>query len=182
MPTSPKTIKPVGRPSEYNQDSADAMCSLLAFGWSLRRVIEEGEQFYKKEMGADVHFPATATVFKWMRDNEEFLKQYTRAKQESADAMAEEVLDISDDGKNDWMEKRSGDNVSWIVNGEAVQRSKLRVETRKWLMAKMKPKRYGDKLDLTSGGDKIEQAPLVVSTIRSRKQDDNDADAKPKAS
>jgi len=100
--------------------------------------------------------PSKTTVFSWMRIYPEFLDQYTRAKEESADAMAEDVLDISDDGHNDWMEKHYGDDVVWVENKEALARSKLRVETRKWLMAKMKPKKYSDALKL-SGDD---ESPL----------------------
>jgi hypothetical protein len=59
--------------------------------------------------------------------------------------MADDILEIADDGRNDWMEiiSKDGDSVGWRVNGEAVQRSKLRVESRKWLMSKMLPKKYG---------------------------------------
>jgi hypothetical protein len=65
--------------------------------------------------------------------------------------LTEEILDIADDGSNDWMEKldKDGKSVGWAVNGEAVQRSKLRVDARKWIASKLKPKKYGDKLDTT---------------------------------
>ena len=62
--------------------------------------------------------------------------------------MAEDILDIADDGTNDWMEKQDseGSAAGWSFNGEHVQRSKLRVDARKWLMSKMKPKKYGEKV------------------------------------
>lgn len=125
-----------GRPSDYSQEKADRICEMLSEGMSLRSVC--------KEEG----MPSAATVFKWMREHEEFLKQYTRAKEESADAMAEECLDIADDGTNDYMERldKDGQPIGYQVNGEHIQRSRLRVETRKWLMAKMKPKKYGEKI------------------------------------
>lgn len=66
--------------------------------------------------------------------------------------MAEDIMDISDDGSNDWMERNYGDKVEWITNGEALQRSRLRVDTRKWLMSKLAAKKYGDKLDMTTNG------------------------------
>lgn len=100
-------------------------------------------------------------MFKWLREHKLFSEQYTRAKQEAADAMAEDILDIADDGHNDWMERNYGEDTVWVTNGEALQRSKLRVDTRKFLMAKMKPKVYGDKLDLTSDGKALPQ-PIVV--------------------
>jgi hypothetical protein len=61
--------------------------------------------------------------------------------------MADELLEISDDASNDWMARRakSGD-IESVPDNEAVQRSRLRVDTRKWLMGKLKPKKYGDKI------------------------------------
>lgn len=124
----------------YTQELADEICEGLALGNSLRTVCR-----------AD-RMPSVKTIFNWLRTYPEFLQQYTRAKEESADAMADEVLDIADDGTNDWMEIHKKDWTGWVVNGEALQRSRLRVETRKWLMAKMKPKKYGDKIDMTTNG------------------------------
>jgi hypothetical protein len=81
-----------------------------------------------------------------------FLEQYVRAKEIGADAMAEEILDIADDGTNDWMEINRGNYTSWVTNGEAMQRSKLRVDTRRWLMSKLQPKKYADFGGLGSEG------------------------------
>lgn len=88
-----------------------------------------------------------------MRQQPEFLKQYARAKEESADALADEMLDIADDARNDWMARNHGeDDPGWIVNGEHIQRSRVRIDTRKWLASKLKPKRYGEKIDATLSG------------------------------
>jgi len=127
-----------GRPSMYTEELADKFCELLSTGSSLRSACQEEGM------------PAPVTIFQWIRKHEEFAKQYARACEERTEAMSEDILDISDDGSNDWMEKRFGDTEAWVTNGEALQRSRLRVDTRKWLMSKMKPKKYGDKLDLTA--------------------------------
>lgn len=142
--------KKTGRPTKYTEKLAAEICDQLSQGKSLRTVC-----------AAD-NMPVASTVFLWMSKYPEFSKQYARAKEESADAMAEEVLDIADDGRNDWMEihDKDGEAVGYKFNGEAAQRSKLRVDTRKWLMAKMKPKKYGDSLDLKSDGEKIQIAPI----------------------
>jgi len=126
----------MGRPTSYSQALADRICAELAQGISLRTVCKAEDM------------PCVASVFNWFRVYPDFLEQYTRAKEESADAMGEEVLDISDDGTNDWMEKHDAEGkcTGWTLNGEHVQRSRLRIETRKWLMAKMKPKKYGDRV------------------------------------
>lgn len=159
-----------GRPSDYSQELADAICAELAMGLSLRTVC------------SDEDLPSAATVFSWLRKYPEFLEQYTRAKQESADAMADEVLDIADDGHNDWMLRYFNGHKAYVENGEAVNRSRLRVETRKWLMAKMKPKKYGEKLDVTSDGKRITTAPVVISQIAPRKPEDGDAPTQGEAS
>ena len=125
---------PGGRPSDYTQELCDEICAKLAEGKSLRTVCLADEM------------PSTVTVFAWMRKYPEFLNQYANAKEESADALFEETLDIADDGSNDWMEQNKGDDAGYRVNGESIQRSRLRVDTRKWMMSKMKPKKYGDKL------------------------------------
>lgn len=142
-----------GRPTIYNQKLISKICAELAQGNSLRTVCSSDEM------------PSLDTVFKWIHKYPKFAEQYARAKQESADAMAEEILDISDDGSNDWMEKHYGDQTEWQTNGEALQRSRLRVDTRKWLMAKMKPKKYGDKLDVTSDGEKL-PTPITAVPVK----------------
>lgn len=132
----------IGRPTKYTQDLADSICAELAMGLSLRTVCKPDEM------------PSLQTIFNWFRTQPTFLEQYTRAKEESADAMADEVLDIADNATNDWMEDNydKGKTPGYALNGENIQRSKLRVDTRKFLMAKMKPKKYGDKLDMTTNG------------------------------
>jgi hypothetical protein len=102
--------------------------------------------------------PSIASIFNWFRSQPGFLEQYEKAKQESTDAMAEDILDIADDGTNDYMENEDGKTQ---YNGDSVQRARLRVDTRKWLMAKMKPKKYGEKLELS--GDK--ENPVTVTIL-----------------
>lgn len=132
-----------GRPSDYTTEKGDEMCALFAEGQSLKRICEENEGM-----------PSAPTFFRWMREHEDFRNNYARAKVESADAMFEEMSDIVDDGRNDWMEDQymKGKSPGWKVNGEAVQRSKLRWEDRKWKLSKLLPKKYGDKVDLTTNG------------------------------
>lgn len=137
-----------GRPPIFTQELADQVCARLADGQSLRSICKDDDM------------PAVVTVFKWIRENEGFAKQYARAKGEAADAMAEEILDIADDGTNDWMERHGKDgSVGWELNGENIQRSRVRIDTRKWIASKLKPKKYGEKLELA--GDP--EAPMQVS-------------------
>lgn len=120
----------MGRPSDYTQDIADKICSELADGKSMRTVCLADDM------------PDKATVFRWIRTIEEFRNQYTRAKEESADALTDEMLDIADDLSNDYVKTDEGGD---RLNPENIQRSRLKIETRKWLASKLKPKKYGDK-------------------------------------
>lgn len=127
-----------GRPSEFSQDIADAICGRLAEGESLRAICD------------DEAMPDKSTVFRWLGRDAEFRDQYARAREAQADALFDDILSIADDGRNDWMERKNKDdqNLGWVENGEALRRSALRVDARKWMAGKLKPKKYGDKLEL----------------------------------
>jgi hypothetical protein len=109
--------------------------------------------------------PDKATLFRWLAANEHFRDQYTRAKEVMAEAMAEDILDISDDGTNDYYAAEDG----LRPDTEHIQRSKLRVDTRKWLLSKLLPKKYGDKLELAGS----KESPLTVQIMR--QSDANDS-------
>jgi hypothetical protein len=93
------------------------------------------------------------TVFAWLGRHEEFAKQYARAKEESADALVEDMLAIADDGLNDTYVDENGIERTMT---DVIQRSKLRVDTRKWIASKLKPKKYGEKVQAEiTGGIKV---------------------------
>lgn len=131
-----------GRPSSFTQEVADLICERIADGESLRAICT----------GDD--YPDKATVFRWLNENEDFRDQYARAREAQADAVFDDILTIADDGRNDWMERHNadGENIGWQVNGEALRRSQLRVDARKWMAGKLKPKKYGDKIDVNHEG------------------------------
>lgn len=109
----------------------------------------------------EVHIPAV-TFYEWIDKDEEKAKQYARACEERAESLVDEMIDIADDSSKDVIEQDLGDGiVNHITNHEVIQRSKLRVDARKWLISKLAPKKYGDKIDVTTGGDKIQSAPSV---------------------
>lgn len=141
----------VGKPTDYNQEIADLICKLVATTtMGLARLCET----YKDQL------PAKITVNEWRYKHPEFAAQYAKAKLVQADLLAEECLDIADEGKNDWMESFGEDGVlAWKLNGEHVQRSRLRIDTRKFLAAKLLPKQYGD---AAKAEDKDKPPVLVV--------------------
>jgi len=106
-------------------------------------------------------------VFRWLADDRylQFREQYARAREAQADALFDEILVIADDGTNDWMERKNQDdqNIGWRENGEALRRSQLRVDARKWMASKLQPKKYGDKLDLNHSGSVVTQTDEQIN-------------------
>ena len=130
---------PTGRPSSFTQEVADAICERLADGESLRAICRDDDM------------PNKATVFRWLASNKSFSDQYTRARETQADTIVDEILDIADDGSNDWMRRNGKDGEpGWQENGEAMRRSQIRIDARKWMAGKMRPKVYSDKLDVNA--------------------------------
>jgi hypothetical protein len=139
----------VGRPSIFTPEIAAAICDEIAAGRSLRTICDREDM------------PAKSTVFLWLSKNKDFLDQYVRAREAQADAMAEEILDIADDGTNDTYQDEHG-NVR--TDQEVIGRSRLRVDTRKWLMSKLAPKKYGEKITQEHSG--VDGGPLVISWLK----------------
>ncbi|MEW9535699.1 terminase small subunit protein [Agrobacterium radiobacter] len=124
----------------YSEEMALIICERLADGESLKAICEDDDM------------PARSTVFKWLTESETFSDMYARAREEQADAIFDEILNIADDGRNDWMERRGEEDAGWVTNGENIQRAKLRIDARKWMAGKLRPKKYGEKLELEHGG------------------------------
>ncbi len=117
------------------------ICDRIANGESLRQIAD------------DEGMPAASTVFVWLSQDPTFSEQYARAREAQADAIFDEILLIADDGRNDWVERKDQEdaNMGWRENGEALRRSQLRIDARKWMAGKLRPKKYGDKLELEHG-------------------------------
>ncbi|WP_271896301.1 terminase small subunit protein [Candidatus Phyllobacterium onerii] len=137
-----RTKEPGKRPLEFKQPTADIICERIACGQSVR------------EICLDENMPAMSTVFKWLSRVEAFAEQYARARDAQADTLFDEILTIADDGSNDFMERKDGEGgtLGWKENGEAIRRSQLRVDARKWMAGKLRPKKYGEKLDIEHSG------------------------------
>jgi hypothetical protein len=123
-------IRKNGRPLKFTTELSDEICSRISQGESLNKICK------------DEHIPCQATIFSWMRTQEDFLKNYTRAREEQAETLADEIVQIADDAKRDtYFDNELGREVT---DHEVIARSRLRVEARKWVAAKLKPKKYGD--------------------------------------
>ncbi len=112
------------------------ICLELSEGKTLREVCRADDM------------PSEAAVRKRaLADPDGFGSQYARAREIGYQSMADEIIEISDDSSNDWMERKRGDGTTEEVeNKEVLNRSRLRVDTRKWLLSKALPKLYGDRI------------------------------------
>ena len=129
-----------GRPTDYTEDKADAICEKIA-----------STSFSFKTICESLEIP-TGTALAWLNKQPTFQEKYARAKEMQADLLAEEIMDIADDGSNDLMTIVKGDLSYEVENKEVVNRSRLRIDARKWIASKLKPKRYGDRISQEISG------------------------------
>ncbi|MBX4952088.1 MULTISPECIES: terminase small subunit protein [Rhizobium] len=130
-----------GRPTKYTQALASIICERIADGESLRSICR------------DETMPGKSTILAWLADDDiaDFRTKYAQAREIQADGFVDEMVEIADDGSNDWMERSFGEETRWVENGEALRRSQLRIATRQWIAEKLKPKKYGSKVELEHG-------------------------------
>lgn len=127
----------VGRPSDFTEEKALEICDQLANGKSLRSICQQDDM------------PGQTTVFRWLEAHESFRVQYAYARELQADALFDETLDIADEKANDKTINADGQEV---VNHEAIQRARLRIDTRKWMAGKLRPKKYGERQAMELSG------------------------------
>lgn len=136
----------LGRPTTYSAEIADEICRRLAEGETLSAICR------------DEGMPARTTFLQWVRDNRDGLSdKYARARELGLEALADELIEIADGGSDDW------------------QRDRLRVDTRKWLLARLLAHRYGDRVTVAGDAD----APLgvvLLPEVRGGADDDEDED------
>lgn len=115
-----------GRPTIYTEELGIEICEMIAEGDSLKKICSSNDM------------PVRKTIHNWLLDKtkEEFLHRYEIAVNVRTENMFDELENIAD-------------------NGDEVQRDRLRIDTRKWYLSKVMPKKYGDKMDLTSAGEKL---------------------------
>lgn len=110
--------------------------------------------------------PQKRTVLKWLEEREDFRTQYARAREEQADHLAEEIVEIADEDPALAFaaERRDGGEEVEVarVDSAAVAHQRLRIDARKWFASKVAPKKYGDKLELAGDKDR----PLTVEVVR----------------
>lgn len=127
--------KPRGGQTVYTSAQADEIIARLSAGETLREICRLPGM------------PPASTVRGWVVDDRDgFGERYARARAMGIDAWADEMLEIAHDASNDWMSRNGRDgDPAYELNGEHVQRSRLRIDTLKWQMSKLRPEVYGDK-------------------------------------
>ena len=108
----------------FSQEVFDEICVRIAEGESLRKICK------------DEKMPSLVTVWKWLNNSEELTKQYARAREEQAETFVDEIQEISD-------AKIPLDAFGKIDAG-AVNQARLKIDARKWIASKLKPKKFGD--------------------------------------
>lgn len=154
--------KSVGRrPKLYDPEIAAELCERIATEKTNIRDI----------LKSDERFPSYGIVLRWLAEANEFKAMYAHARRLKMQLYEEEILEIADNDNADVYiatNEKTGEQTAKI-DGEAIQRSKLRVDTRRWIMSKLDPYQYGDQLDITSGGEKLPApaAPVVDARMQS---------------
>lgn len=119
----------------YSEDVLDLILDRVAAGEALSRVCNSPDM------------PTRKSFFEWVEKDPSIKIKYEFAIQLRADGLADDILQIADDGLNDTYQDDAGNT---RTDQDVIARSRLRVDARKWLASKMAPKKYGDKLDITA--------------------------------
>ena len=161
---SPESDKPKakrGAPSQYTVDMAKRICIRLSNGEALAQMIK------------DPDMPAQSTVYKWLLDYPEFTEMYTRAREEQADTNADEIIAIADEMPPEYTDKEGRTQ----LDSSYIAWQKNRIEARKWTAMKLKPRKYGDKMQV--GGDpenpmahkvSFSSFDTLIETLEARRQ------------
>lgn len=150
----------MGRPLEYTQEMGDLICERIAtHSLGVKRLCAKYGDM-----------PAEYTIQRWRYRVPEFRVQYAQAKMIQADLLAEECLEIADDSSGD---ERMTEDGKTMIDGEFVARSRLRVDTRKWLASKLLPKQYGDKSLLEQKTEENELLKQELITLRAKLNEQN---------
>ena len=126
-------------------------------GLSLREVLRQTDM------------PSSQTFYLWINGDESKSKQYAHACSDRADGIFDEIIEIADENNADAYIDDTG---AVKIDGNTVARSRLKIDARKWVASKLNPKKYGDKVDVTSGGEKINNPNPYLTPEQKKLLDD----------
>jgi len=148
-PQKKKMGSPKGANSKYTPEQAIRICTAIAEGKSLNSLIKtEG-------------MPDISTVYRWIAEHQSFREMYTKAREDQADTLADEILSICDEEPQQTITNEESGTVTKRLDPAGINRNRLRVDARKWVAAKLKPRKYGDRT--TIAGD--DENPIKVDAV-----------------
>lgn len=131
--------KKVGRPTGYSKSIAEKLCEAISTS-------HKGLPFHCKKLKITV-----SAVYRWLIDYPEFKEQYVRAREAQADYMADMINEVAEDGVRKTIKGVAATRANAFISAK-----RLQIDSLKWCASKLKPKKYGDKLDVTTDGEKIQ--------------------------
>lgn len=164
--------------SEKKAEKKKRDTSKYGFGAKKRKAIQEKilERLMKGEhltaICRDSEMPSLETVYRWLRTNAEFAERYSFSREVAAQVMCDEIIEIADDSGDDWIDGWDGRK----LNRDAIERSKIKIDARKWTLATTMPHKFGNRTNIeVSGkdGGAITMANSVISIAELRKMRDD---------
>lgn len=139
------------------------ICERVTNGEALRNICNEDGQI------------SSTTFYEWLDDDEDKQERYTRAGKDRANHIFEDILDIADNQEKDVLEDKDGNE---YINHNVINRAKIRIDARKWMLGKMDPTKYADtsKLQL-EGGDP--NKPIIWQETKSYNDSNPETDESP---
>jgi hypothetical protein len=152
------TKRKIGRPSAYNDAIAKKLCVAISTNSAgLRTICSRNRKF-----------PNVSTIYRWLSENSAFRERYARAREFQAQALFDEIIEIADKVQLGTVTKvdRHGRKEKRIA--DMVDRARLRIDTRKWSLSKLLPKKYGHRVDVNQSGDNL---PALIAAMQKRSEE-----------
>lgn len=144
--------------ASLNEKLFDEIMILLEKGDSLSDVLKSSEKY-----------PSRPTFYKFLKDNQERLNKYARATSIRADYLFDQIIEISDNTIEGVVIETDDNGRTKEKKGDMLGHRKLQIDSRKWVLSKMNPKKYGDKIDVTSDDEPI---GLEINFVKREKKED----------
>lgn len=145
-----------GRPPKKTSELMEQICSRIADGESLRKICVS--------IGVN-----RETVRDWLNKDPQFSGQYARAREEQADLLADQCIEIADDKSQDILDIPDGGDTRLITNSAAVQRAKIQIDARRWKAGQLAPKKWGQQNSKTElVGDGGGPVKFVVEVVKAK--------------
>ena len=140
----------MGTSQDFTRKVAAEICKRMMKGESLSSICR------------DDFMPPRWQVYEWLTADTEFANSYARAMDIRADHIFDDIFEIADDASHDTVADEDGHE---RLNAEHVQRSRLRIDTRKWALARMNPRKYGDKIEVDNKSSDGSMTPTRIENV-----------------